>query len=74
VIMDTIPTDPGAGAAHELLGLPAGERDPVRIVEAAACRLRTLESAGGSETAVRRSLARLIRSAREEMLRAIWEE
>ena len=34
-----IPTDPGAGAAHELLGLNADERDPVRIVEAAA-RLR----------------------------------
>jgi hypothetical protein len=74
VIMDTIPTVPGAGAAHELLGLPAGERDSVRIVEAAACRLRALETAGGSEVAVRRSLARLIRHARDEMLRALWEE
>lgn len=72
--MDTIPTDHGAAAAHELLGLAAGERDSVRIVEAAACRLRALESAGGSETAVRRALARLIRGAREQMLRALWEE
>ena len=67
------PTDAGAVAAHELLGLTADECDPVRIVEAAACRLRALETAGGSEVAVRRSLARLIRGARDEMLRAIWE-
>ena len=73
MIMTDIPADPGAGAAHELLGLAEGERDPVRIVEAAATRLRALDSAGGSEALVRRNLARLIRQARDEMLRAAWE-
>lgn len=63
-------TDSGTEAPHEILGLPAHERDPVQIVEAAACRLRALEAAGGSETALRRSLALLIRRARDEMLRA----
>ena len=70
--MTDTPTDPAGGAAHEILGLSPGERDPVRIIDAAAARLRALESAGGSETAVRLSLARLIRRAREEMLRAAW--
>jgi hypothetical protein len=64
-------TSTGAAAAHELLGLAADERDPVRIVEAAAARLRALESAGGSEIAVRRSLAGLIRRARDAMLEAV---
>lgn len=73
MIMTDIPAGPGIGAAHELLGVAKGERDPVRIVEAAATRLRSLEQAGGSETAVRRTLARLIRQARDEMLRATWE-
>lgn len=73
MIMDAIPDDLGSGAAHEILGLAADERDPVRIVEAAGCRLRALDSTGGGEHAVRRALARLIRSARDEMLRAIWE-
>jgi len=67
-----IPADPVAGAAHELLGLPAGERDPVRIVAAAAARLRVLASAHGTEDAVRREVARLIRQARDEMLQAVW--
>ena len=57
-----------AVAPHELLGLTACERDPVRIVAAAAARLRLLESAGGSERAVRQSLCALIRRARDAML------
>lgn len=56
--------------SHELLGLPADERDPVRIVDAAARRLATLRAARGSESAVREALAQLIRTARDEMLRA----
>lgn len=72
MIMDALPNDAGAQAPHELLGLPADERDPVRIVEAAACRLRALEAAAGSEASVRRAVARLIRGARDEMLRATW--
>jgi len=62
--------DTGAAAAHELLGVAADERDPVRIVEAAAARLRAIESARGSEVAVRRSIAQLIRRARDAMLKA----
>jgi len=71
--MDTSPGDSLGTEPHEILGLSADERDPVRIVEAAACRLRALEAARGSEAAVRRSLARVIRSARDDMLRALWD-
>jgi len=53
--------------AHELLGLSPDERDPVRIVEAAAIRLRALIQANGHDD-VQRSLARLIRQARDRML------
>jgi hypothetical protein len=57
-------------APHEILGLSARERDPVKIVEAASIRLKALDDAGGSEVTVRRSLARLIRAARDTMLAA----
>ncbi|MFM9058809.1 MAG: hypothetical protein ACKOSQ_06790 [Planctomycetaceae bacterium] len=57
---------------HEILGLPPDERDPVRIVNAAACRLGRLTAAGGSESAVRQALTHLIRAAREEMLRIAY--
>ena len=59
-----------ADSAHVVLGLPSQERDPARITEAAARRLEALNIAGGSEIAVRRALASLIRSARDELLRA----
>lgn len=57
---------------HELLGLSPDERDPVRIVEAAAIRLRALGRADGHDD-VRRSLARLIRQARDQMLARLHE-
>lgn len=60
-------------APHELLGLAADERDPVTIVNAAACRLATLAAARGSESAVRQALTMLIRAARDEMLRVAWQ-
>lgn len=60
-------------APHEMLGLPADERDPVRIVNAAASRLRRLAAAGGSESVVRQALTQLIRAAREEMLRTAYQ-
>lgn len=63
-------TDLANAAPHEILGLSARERDPVKIVEAASIRLKALDDAGGSEVTVRRSLARLIRSARDTMLAA----
>ncbi len=61
---------PLANSAHTVLGLSSQERDPTRITEAAARRLEALNMAGGSEIAVRRALACLIRSARDELLRA----
>jgi hypothetical protein len=63
-------TDLANAAPHEILGLSAHERDPVKIVEAASIRLKALDDAGGSEVTVRRALARLIRSARDAMLAA----
>lgn len=53
---------------HELLGVRAGERDPVLIVGAAARRLRGLTTGSGHEVELRRSLATLIRRARDRML------
>jgi len=58
---------------HELLGLPADERDPVRIVEAAAIRLQAIRRGGGSQREVRRTLTALIRMARDAMLRDACE-
>jgi hypothetical protein len=55
-------------APHEILGLPADERDPVRIVEAAAIRLQTVQQGGGTQWEVRRTVEALIRMAREAML------
>ncbi len=55
---------------HELLGLAAGECDPVQIVEAAARRLRLLDATNGSEATVRLVVADFIRRARDQMLRA----
>jgi hypothetical protein len=55
---------------HELLGVRAGERDPVMIVGAAARRLRVLSTGSGREVDVRRSLASLIRRARDRMLQS----
>ena len=55
---------------HELLGVRAGERDPVLIVGAAARRLRVLSTGSGREVDVRRSLASLIRRARDRMLQS----
>lgn len=57
-------------APHELLGVAAGECDPVRIVGAAARRLRLLDATNGSEATVRLMVADLIRRARDQMLRA----
>jgi len=53
---------------HELLGIRAGETDPVVIVEAACVRLGAIRSSAGSETAVKRFLVAVIIAAREEML------
>ena len=61
------PTDPVVEAPHEILGVPATERDPVRIVEAAEIRLAAL--ARGGEAQVRSTLQGLIRQARDRMLR-----
>jgi|688.fasta_scaffold275221_2 hypothetical protein len=61
-------------APHELLGLPPDERDPVRIVEAAAIRLEALRDGGGTHWEVRRTVAALIRMARTAMLREAWPE
>jgi hypothetical protein len=57
-------------APHEILGLPPDERDPVRIVEAAAIRLRAVQQSGGTQREVRQTVEALIRMAREAMLRA----
>jgi len=56
-------------APHEILGLPPDERDPVRIVEAAAIRLRAVQQSGGTQREVRQTVEALIRMAREAMLR-----
>lgn len=53
---------------HELLGIPADERDPVRIVEAAAIRLQAIQRGGGGQREVRRTVTALIRMARDAML------
>jgi hypothetical protein len=53
---------------HELLGIHAGETDPVVIVEAACVRLGAIRSSAGSETVVKRFLVAEIIAAREEML------
>jgi len=55
---------------HELLGVRAGERDPVLIVGAAARRLRGLNIGSGRELELQRSLATLIRRARDRMLQS----
>ena len=57
-------------APHELLGLPADERDPVRIVAAAAARLRAIRSGGGGDREVRDALVAAIRRARDTLLRS----
>jgi len=53
---------------HEILGLPADERDPVRIVEAASIRLQAIQSGRGSHREVRSTVTALIRMARDAML------
>lgn len=63
------PSAAGVDAPHELLGLAPDENDPVRIVAAAAERLRSLQGSCGSEGQVRMELATLIRHARDAMLR-----
>lgn len=55
---------------HELLGLAAGERDPLVIVEAARLRLGILRAHRGSEIAVVGHLVRQIKAARDAMLEA----
>lgn len=67
---DRLVTPAGIRAPHEILGIPAHELNPARIQSAAAQRLRILESAGGSETAVREAVTALIREARVAMLGA----
>ena len=57
-------------APHELLGVAADERNPARIVEAAAARLRAVHDGGGTDLDVRRTVVALIRRARDAMLRA----
>lgn len=65
-----MPDDPlDIASPHEILGLPADERDPVRIVEAASIRLQALQGGGGSHREVRRTVTALIRMARDAMLR-----
>lgn len=64
----------GIESPHEILGLAPDERDPVRIVEAAAIRLQALRESGGTQWAVRRTVAALIRLARESMLRGVNDE
>jgi hypothetical protein len=56
---------------HELLGVDAAERDPVRIVEAAQIRLRSLLASQGSEVALTREVCRLIRRARDHLLESL---
>lgn len=66
----SMPNDPlDIESPHEILGLPADERDPVRIVEAASIRLQAIQSGRGSHREVRRTVTALIRMAREAMLR-----
>lgn len=60
---------PGIDCPHEILGLPAGERDPIRIVEAAAARLRAIRLGGGTDWEVRRTVTAMIQLARRAMLR-----
>lgn len=55
---------------HELLGVPAGERDVVVIIEAARRRLAIVRGSGGSEVAVIRELVLQITAARDAMLEA----
>jgi hypothetical protein len=65
-----MPNDPlDIESPHEILGLPAGEHDPVRIVEAASIRLQAIQRSRGSHREVRRTVTALIRMAREAMLR-----
>lgn len=65
-----MPDDPlDIASPHEILGLPAEERDPVRIVEAASIRLQAIQGCGGSQREVRRTVTALIRMARDAMLR-----
>jgi len=56
-------------APHEILGISAAERDPVRIVAAASARLQAIQRGGGSQREVRRTVTALIRLARDAMLR-----
>ncbi len=75
--MDAVrmPDDPlNVDAPHEILGLPADERDPVRIVEAAAIRLQAIQGGGGSHREVRRTVTALIRMARDAMLREVRDQ
>ncbi len=53
---------------HEILGLHAGELDPVTIIDAALTKLRVIRAAGGSEVAVRRAMEAVIVQARDCLL------
>jgi len=65
--MDAMPPD--IDSPHEILGLTPGERDPVRIVEAAAGRLRAIREGSGTDWEVQRTVTALIQMARWAMLR-----
>ena len=78
--MDEFETDDDEGSdldgiaePHELLGIPAAERDPVQIVEAATVRLEALRQVRGGDPELRRIMAAFIRRARDQLLRTVCD-